>query len=47
MTPCEFCGQSVRQSEHRKRKRFCSDKCRMSWWNRRYAAQHCERRGAI
>lgn len=30
---CEWCGKSVEQKEHRKRKRFCSDACRNKWWN--------------
>ncbi len=30
---CENCGKAVIQVEGRKRKRFCSDKCRNEWWN--------------
>lgn len=30
---CERCGKPVTQVPHRKRKRFCSDLCRISWWN--------------
>lgn len=30
---CLVCGALLEQKEHRKAKRFCSDKCRMSWWN--------------
>lgn len=30
---CQFCGVGVRQNPHRKTKKFCSDKCRMAWWN--------------
>ena len=30
---CERCGKSIVQAPHRKRKRFCSDSCRISWWN--------------
>lgn len=30
---CECCGQPVKQTAGRKLKRFCSDKCRMTWWN--------------
>ena len=33
ITVCEQCGQPVKQNPGRKQKRFCSDKCRMSWWN--------------
>ena len=31
--PCEQCGALVKQHPKRKRKRFCSDACRMRWWN--------------
>lgn len=31
--PCEQCGVLVKQHPKRKRKRFCSDACRMRWWN--------------
>ena len=27
------CGKPVAQKEGRKEKKFCSDKCRTSWWN--------------
>ena len=30
---CERCGNPIVQDPHRKRKRFCSDSCRISWWN--------------
>lgn len=30
---CENCGQPVIQNPGRKKKRFCSDKCRNAWWN--------------
>lgn len=30
---CEQCGQELCQINGRKKKRFCSDKCRMLWWN--------------
>ena len=29
---CLYCGTDVIQREHRKMKKFCSDKCRMAWW---------------
>ena len=32
---CEYCGKAVLQNEGRKLKRFCSDKCRISYWNKR------------
>ena len=31
---CLCCGKPVEQTPHRKEKKFCSDKCRMSWWSR-------------
>lgn len=30
---CECCGKPVLQNDGRKLKRFCSDKCRSSYWN--------------
>ena len=30
---CEHCGKPVLQNEGRKAKRFCSDKCRITYWN--------------
>lgn len=30
---CPQCGKPVAQKEGRKEKKFCSDKCRTSWWN--------------
>lgn len=30
---CENCGKPVKQNPGRKQKRFCSDKCRNTWWN--------------
>lgn len=33
ITVCEQCGQEVKQNPGRKHKRFCSDKCRNTWWN--------------
>lgn len=29
---CEFCGKPISQPIGRKKKRFCSDTCRNSWW---------------
>ena len=31
---CKQCGVSVEQNPGRKEKKFCSDKCRMEWWNK-------------
>ena len=30
---CEQCGEQIPVIPGRKHKRFCSDKCRMTWWN--------------
>lgn len=30
---CKYCGRVVVQISGRKEKKFCSDKCRMTWWN--------------
>ena len=30
---CKHCGKSVPQNIGHKEKKFCSDKCRMAWWN--------------
>ena len=32
-TSCENCGSTIIQISKRKKKRFCSDKCRNLWWN--------------
>lgn len=30
---CRQCGSPLKQSSGMKMKRFCSDQCRMNWWN--------------
>lgn len=30
---CQCCGVVITQTPGRKKKKFCSDKCRMKWWN--------------
>lgn len=30
---CDQCGKKLTHTEGAKQRRFCSDKCRMSWWN--------------
>ena len=30
---CANCGAALVQTPHHKAKRFCSDRCRMAWWN--------------
>lgn len=51
---CQCCGKPVVQVRGRKRKKFCSDKCRMTWWNSHldkvnrkanyeFVCQHCKK----
>lgn len=38
--PCRWCGNPVAQTPGRKEKMFCSDPCRVRWWNRnRHSSQ--------
>jgi len=30
---CLYCGAEIVRLPHTKVKKFCSDKCRMAWWN--------------
>lgn len=30
---CKFCGKQIEQKPHSKKRQFCSDSCRMHWWN--------------
>ena len=30
---CKFCGAPITQTEGKRKKEFCSDKCRANWWN--------------
>ncbi len=30
---CQRCGKSIVQPSGAREKKFCSDKCRMDWWN--------------
>ena len=30
---CKNCGQPLVQPKGRREKKFCSDRCRMAWWN--------------
>ena len=34
--PCLNCGRPVQQTKGRKMKKFCCDKCRITWWNHQY-----------
>ena len=49
---CLKCGMKLQQTPHKRKKKFCSDKCRLSWWkdNRNFlkkkamyvsACKHC------
>lgn len=29
---CMHCGKPIEQTKHKRQKKFCSDKCRNSWW---------------
>ena len=31
---CEKCGIKIKSIKGKKRKRFCSDRCRWDWWNK-------------
>lgn len=33
---CLFCNAPITQTDGKRQKQFCSDKCRVSWWNNRY-----------
>ena len=33
ITLCKCCGVAIRQKPKRKTKIFCSDQCRIKWWN--------------
>ena len=52
---CLECGQNIQQQLGRKPKKFCSDACRMRWWNthrqvvhmasaHEYTCPHCGRK---
>jgi len=30
---CKNCGIRIKQTPGKKKRQFCSDKCRMAWWN--------------
>ena len=30
---CQNCGKPIKQPEHIKTKKYCNDKCRITWWN--------------
>ena len=33
ITTCQCCGKLIKQSKKQKPKKFCSDRCRNTWWN--------------
>lgn len=33
---CEHCGLKIKSIKGKKKKRFCSDKCRWKWWNQHH-----------
>lgn len=37
---CLQCGKTIPQVQHRKVKKFCSDKCRMVWWRNHSSLLH-------
>lgn len=30
---CMYCRKPIANTEHKRKKKFCSDSCRMKWWN--------------
>lgn len=32
---CEHCGLAIKSIKGKKKKRFCSDRCRWQWWNQK------------
>ena len=40
--PCRWCGKSVAQTPGRKEKLFCSEPCRVKWWNRNRHSSQCK-----
>ena len=33
---CQNCGLQIKSTKGKKKKRFCSDKCRWMWWNKHH-----------
>ena len=33
LNQCMNCGKPLAQTPHKRKKKFCSDRCRMKWWN--------------
>lgn len=32
-TLCRMCGKKLEQTPHKRKRIFCSDTCRLAWWN--------------
>lgn len=32
-TLCKMCGKELKQTPHKRKRIFCSDACRLAWWN--------------
>lgn len=30
---CKMCGKPLEQTPHKRKRMFCSDACRLAWWN--------------
>lgn len=30
---CKMCGSKLEQTPHKRKRMFCSDACRLAWWN--------------
>lgn len=45
---CKHCGADLGESAGKRKKQFCSDKCRMAWWSQhRYMVQRKATRQAV
>ena len=42
--PCLECGTFVKQTAGRKEKKFCSESCRVHWWNKNKRKTPCKSR---
>ena len=39
---CPVCGNTLMHTPNKKKKRFCSDKCRSTWWAKNPEAMNCK-----
>jgi len=39
---CKHCGLEMKSVKGKKKKVFCSDRCRWQWWNQQKAVNHHE-----